>query len=218
MDITAVFADQIEDRSLLQRLLPDKKGVLFFENNALDAITFNCQAIILCHRVASRSSIPRFPIDYNTSRLVVLSDSSHETTIVETLSAGAHHFIDFRQSEKVLAARINAALRFHSQHEYHTLDVEPYIFNQTNRTAYYNNNLLNLSPREFELAYYLFANRNRIVSDSELMTSVWTLPPSVDTRRIDTSICRIKRKMNLNAASSKWKILRLRQTGYQVKC
>ena len=218
MDITAVFIENLDDQSLLQRLLPNKKGMLFFRFDLNDAIEFNCKAIIICHRSSAQSPFPRFPIKYNTPRLVVLSDCSQEKTIVETLNAGAHHYIDLRESEQVLSARVGAAVRCHLQPESRTLVIEPYTFNLDNRTVYYEHRLLDLSPREFELAYYLFSNRNRIVTNSELMRSVWTLPASVDTRRIDTSICRIKKKMNLNRVVSKWNITRFRREGYQVKC
>ena len=218
MDVTAVFVDDVNDQSLLQRLLPERNGMLFFRFHMYDAIEFNCNAIIILHRASTQSPLPRFPIKYKTSRLVVLSDCSQEGTIVETLNAGAHHYIDLRESEQVLSARVGAALRCHLQREYRTLDIEPYVFNLDNRTVYYENRSLDLSPREFELAFYLFSNRNRTVTNSELMRSVWTLPPSVDTRRIDTSICRIKKKMELNKVVSKWKIARFRREGYQVTC
>ncbi len=218
MDKTAVFVDDINDQSLLHRLLPNRTGLLFFRFNFLDAIEFNCNAIIVIHRAAKQSGFPRLPTKYNTSRLVVLSDCYQENTIVETLNAGAHHYIALQESEQVIKARMNAALRFHLKHERQILNIGPYSFNQDNRTAYFENRLINLSPREFELAYYLFSNRDRIVTDSELMTSVWTLPSSVDTRRIDTSICRIRKKMNLNTPFSPWNILRLRREGYQVTC
>ena len=218
MDITAVFVDNLNDQCLMQRLLPERKGLLFFGFDLLDAGHFNCKAIIICHRLSAQSPFPRFPIKYNTSRLVVLSDCSQEETIVESLRAGAHHYIDLHASEQELTARVSAALRCHLQRDCRTLDIEPYKFNLDNRTVSYENCLLDLSPREFELAYYLFSNRNRTVTDSELMRSVWTLPPTVDTRRIDTSICRIKKKMKLNRVVSKWKIARFRQEGYQVTC
>lgn len=216
MDVTAVFVDDANGQSLLQRLLPKSKGMLFFRYDLLNAIEFNCNAIIILHRTSAQSPLPRFPIKYKTSRLIILSDCSKEKTIVESLNAGAHHYIDLSESEQVLSARLGAALRCHLQREYRTLDIEPYTFNLDNRTVYYENRSLDLSPREFELAYYLFSNRDRLVTDSELMMSVWTLPSSVDTRRIDTSICRIRKKMSLNKVVSKWNIARFRREGYQV--
>lgn len=218
MDTTAVFIDNLFDQCLMQRLLPERKGLLFFGFDYLDAGHFNCKEIVICHRLSAQSPFPRFPTQYDTSRLVVLSDCSQEEIIVETLRSGAHHYIDLRESEQVLCARVNAALRCHLQRECRTLNIEPFTFNLDNRTVSYENHLLDLSPREFELAYYLFSNKNRTVTDSELMRSVWTLPSTVDTRRIDTSICRIKKKMKLNRVVSKWKISRFRREGYQVTC
>lgn len=218
MDTTAVFVEDSCDRFLISRLMPDKQGLLFFSFELIDAIEFNCNTIIVCHRASAQTPQPQLPFKHNTSRLVVLSDCQHEKVVVDTLLAGAHHYIDLNDSETVLSARLNAALRYHLKKECQTLSCDPYIFNQDSRTVGFKNRLLDLSPREFELAYYLFSNRNRIVTDAELLTSVWTLPPSVDSRRIDTSICRIRKKMYLNSDLSKWNIVRTRREGYQVLC
>jgi DNA-binding winged helix-turn-helix (wHTH) protein len=73
--------------------------------------------------------------------------------------------------------------------------------------------LVDLSPKEYELACYLFSNRGRVISNSELMTSIWSLPPGMDTRRIDTAACRVRKKLGLNAADG-WELRRLRRVGY----
>lgn len=217
-EIAAVVIDNLADQQLLARLLTPRKFHIFDQCDWIDTSAVHYHAIIVCHRASPQSPLPCLPLRRHNSRIIVLSDSTNENTVVDTLNAGAHQYFNLRESESVLEARLSAALRSHLQRQCRVLNVEPYLFNVDSRTAYYRDRLLDLSPREFELAYYLFANRSRIVLDSELMTSVWTLPPSLDTRRIDTSICRIKKKMNLNTARSKWKVLRLRRQGYQVCC
>ncbi len=218
MDKLAVVIDNVHDQQLIARLLRTRKYQFFAQCEWLCKSNNEFRSIIICHGKSRYAPVPRLPTSHLNSRIIVLSDRVDEECIVDTLNSGAHHYFNRRDTERVLEARIDAALRCHLQHESCILDVEPYIFKVDSRTVFHGKRSLDLNPREFELAYYLFSNRGRVVSDSELMTSVWTLPPSLDRRRIDTSICRLKKKMNLNTAQSKWKIVRLRMQGYQVRC
>ncbi len=218
MDKLAVVVKNDHDQQLISRLLVTRNYRLFDHCTSLCASDEKFESIIICHRRSKQAPAPCLPNAGYTSRIIVLSDRAEEKTIVDALASGAHHYIDLRATERVLEARIDAALRSHPQHESLTLHVAPFTFKVDNRTAYYGEQKIDLTPREFELAHYLFSNRSRFVSESELMISVWTLPPSLDTRRIDTLISRIKRKMNLNTAQSKWKLVRMRNQGYQVRC
>jgi len=149
-------------------------------------------------------------------RLIVLSNCQREDTITGALDAGAHHFFDINEKSYILKVRIESALRAHQFHAMSTLEVAPFKFNVERRKVTTNGKSVHLSPREFSLAYFLFSNYDRIVYDSELMVSIWTLPSSMDSRRIDTAICRIRKKMNLYEDSTDWSLQRLRQVGYQL--
>ena len=218
MDKIAVVIDNVHDQTLMARLLGVRNYRFFAQCEWLCKSNEKFWSIIICKSTSQQTPMQSVPSSHINSRIIVLSNRIDEDVIVETLTAGAHYYFDLRDSERVLEARIDAALKRHLQHESRDLDVAPYIFKADTRAVFHGKRMLNLNPREFDLAYYLFSNRGRVVSDSELMTSVWTLPPWQDKRRIDTSICRIKKKMNLNTAQSKWKIMRLFKQGYQILC
>ncbi len=218
MDKLAVVINNVHDQHSITRVLASRNYQLFSQLEWLYKCNREFAAIIICHRKSQQAPLPALPPSHPNSRIIVLSDQTEENIIVDTLNAGAHHYIARCNSERVLQARIDAALRVHSQQDSLVLEVDPYLFKVDCRTAYYGERMINLTPREFQLAYYLFSNKDRVVSDSELMTSVWTLPPNLDTRRIDTLIYRIKKKMNLNTDQSKWKIDRSFKKGYTVRC
>lgn len=218
MDKIAVVIDNVHDQKLMTRLLGARNCRFFAQCEWLGKSNEIFWSIIICTARSQQAAVQRIPTSHINSRIIVLSNCIDESAIVETLTLGAHHYFNICDSERVLEARIDAALKRHLQHESSILDVDPYTFKVDTRAVFHGKRMLNLNPREFDLAYYLFSNRDRVVSDAELMTSVWTLPPSQDKRRIDTSICRIKKKMNLNTAHSKWKIMRLFKQGYQIRC
>lgn len=212
----AVIANHYSDRQLLACIIKRIACTHFKHIQDFDNANEQFDAIVVLHRRSVQQPNPCIPKGYNPLRLIVLSDSIDEQNVVSTLNFGAHHYINLLESERVIAARLEAALRFHTRVERRILDVNPFIFQVMERTVYRNKRRIDLSPREFELAYYLFTNRDRVILDSELMTGVWTLPSSMDTRRIDTAICRVRNKLGLQVESSAWTLVRLRRQGYQL--
>ncbi len=229
----AVIACEDTDKQLMTQLL-EKAGYsagVFDSVDSVAASQAEHSAIIFCHREST--ALNAAPQSENTStidlptvlglpsvreaqRVVVFSNSPAEETIVTALEQGAHHFFDLSESPQILQARLEAALRQHSIKANRILDVAPFKFNLERRNVYKDSKLISLSPKEYEFAYYLFANRHRVVINSELMTSVWSLPSSMDARRIDTAACRVRKKMQLSDASSGWCLRRIRRVGYEL--
>lgn len=173
-------------------------------------------AYLVCHRADLRVPIPSLVAPVPPGRVIVLSDAQDESTIVATLEAGAHHYFSIDESNRLLAARLSAALREHRSLVLQSLVVDPFRFDLGRRLAFRNDTRIELSPREFEFAYYLFANRDRSITDEELMRSVWTLPRAMGTRRIDTAACRLRKKMPLDGVAG-WILHRARGSGYELQ-
>jgi len=213
----AVLAVDVADRSLMQELLHNVGYMAgFFDNEAaLEASNTHPRATIVCHRKSSRAPSPGLPRNQRGQRVLVFSDCTSEQEVVGTLEAGAHHFFSIDESRRLMQARLEAALRQHYRPWQSELVVSPFRFDLEKRQVSLHDEPVNLSPKEYEFAYYLFSNRQRVVSNGELMTSVWSLPPSMDTRRIDTAACRVRKKMLLNEQTG-WSLRRLRRVGYEL--
>jgi DNA-binding response OmpR family regulator len=213
----AVVAVNLADQKLMQELL-QSVGYLagtFDSEAALDASDAHPQATIVCHRKTPDAPAPGLPRSHRGQRVLVFSDCTGEQEVITALEAGAHHYFNIRESRPVMLARLEAALRQHHHPWQSELVVSPFRFDLEKRRVLLHDDPVNLSPKEYEFAYYLFANRRRVVSNSELMTSVWSLPPSMDTRRIDTAACRVRKKMLLNEQTG-WSLRRLRRVGYEL--
>ncbi len=175
----------------------------------------DAHATIICHRADGEGEEPELPSTLPGARVIVFSDCSNEDNICNTLELGAHQYFDINESLRVMKARLEAALRYHSRPARASFEFADFYFDLQKRRVLREQEALDLSPKEFDFALYLFSHRDRIVGNSELMTSVWSLPPSMDTRRIDTAACRVRKKMRLTEEHG-WRLKRLRREGYQL--
>jgi len=218
----AVLLSNAHDLQLVQHLLADvnhRLQVITDGKRSYDTVSkTGIDVVIICHRYSDSTPAPELPKVAFPTRVIVLSDCHREATIVDTLESGAHHYFDIRESPAVLCVRMIAAMRRNQYNSIDVLEVLPFKFYVERRKVTHNDKPIHLSPREFALAYFLFSNHSRIVLDTELMVSIWTLPSSMDSRRIDTAVCRIRKKMNLYENESGWSLHRLRQIGYQLSC
>ncbi len=216
--VVTVRSSTKEDFLFTRNLLHDVNSNLqiISSGNTADAECPPSNVVIVVHRYSEQNPAPCLPQREKPSRLIVLSDCDSEQIIVNTLNKGAHHYFDITESQRILSVRLSAAMRNHQYNSIDVLEVYPFKFFVERRRVTHNDKPIHLSPREFALAYFLFSNNGRVVVDSELMVSIWTLPSSMDSRRIDTAICRIRKKMNLYENASGWNLQRLRQVGYRL--
>ena len=174
-----------------------------------------CFATVVVHRVTDED-LPYAPLEkHRNSRIIVMSDCNREQTVVGFLKRGARHFFDIRESETLLEARIAASLRQHQGVLLRPLVIGDIHFDVQKRQVTRAGVLVQLSPKEYEFASRVFSNIDQVVSNSELMTSVWSLPPHMDTRRIDTAACRVRKKLRL-CTDHGWELKRIRRVGYRL--
>ena len=175
----------------------------------------DAHATIICHRRINEADAAELPATLPGARVIVFSDCRSEDSICNMLELGAHQYFDIDESRRVMLARLEAALRYHSRPARASFEFADFHFDLQKRRVMREQETVDLSPKEFDFALYLFSHRDRIVGNSELMTSVWSLPPSMDTRRIDTAACRVRKKMRLTEEHG-WRLKRLRREGYQL--
>jgi DNA-binding response OmpR family regulator len=149
------------------------------------------------------------------TRIVVLSDCREESSIVSLLNSGAHHHFYIDESSTVLKNRIDAALRIHNTKTAQFLSIDDIQFDTHKRLVCRSGKRIDLSPKEYELAYYLFTNLDRTIGNGELMSAVWSLPSHMDSRRIDTAACRVRKKLGLSPCLG-WELKRIRMVGYRL--
>ena len=173
-------------------------------------------AVFVIQDVMTRDTLEKFKNMDSFERLVVASRSRNEHIVVTALLNGADFYFDITESNTVLAARLQAALRTRSEKIRPNIVAPPYEFDVQRRKVFLENRPISLSPMEYKLAEYLFSRPEKVVAKSELMLSVWSLPRQNDSRRVDTAACQIRRKMFLGSRPSGWVLQNIRKVGFRL--
>lgn len=159
-----------------------------------------------------RERDPLVPVLFITSR-----DS--EQDIIAALSAGADDYLIKPPRQGETLARISALQRRRqaaSNDDQEPLQFGPYRFDCERDTVTHNDEVIQLTHKEYEFARFLFQNCNRLLSRSHLLESVWGLNADVTTRTVDVHASKIRRKLGLSAESG-WRLVSIYQYGYRLE-
>lgn len=74
---------------------------------------------------------------------------------------------------------------------------------------------IKLSHKEFELLFFLFENRNKVVSRYDILEKVWGYEEQITTRTVDNFIARLRQKVEANVDQPKV-ILTVHGSGYKM--
>lgn len=137
---------------------------------------------------------PRIPVMFVTDR-------GTEDDVVAAMGAGADDYMVKPVRPRELAARIHALLR-RAYPELHQADESrlawgAFGFDVVARQATYAGQMVQLTPKEFDLALLLFRNEGRVVPREHMVAAVWgrEIPPM--SRTIDTHVSRVRTKLGL---------------------
>ncbi|MEH7885951.1 MAG: response regulator transcription factor [Mesobacillus sp.] len=82
--------------------------------------------------------------------------------------------------------------------------------------AYFLGELLELTPKEFELLLFLARNKGRVLTRDQLLSSVWNYDFAGDTRIVDVHISHLREKIEQNTKKPSY-IKTIRGLGYKLE-
>ncbi len=82
--------------------------------------------------------------------------------------------------------------------------------------AYFQESLLELTPKEFELLLYLTKNKGRVLTRDQLLSAVWNYDFVGDTRIVDVHISHLREKIEENTKKPEY-IKTIRGLGYKLE-
>lgn len=131
--------------------------------------------------------------------VLFLTCRSEETDIVAGLAAGADDYMVKPMRRAELMARVFALLRraYPQQQGIQQLTVEPFEFDATAKTIVRDGVPLEVTHKEFDLAFLLFRNLGRLLSRSHIQEAVWGHDHDLPSRTMDTHISRVRSKLQL---------------------
>lgn len=75
---------------------------------------------------------------------------------------------------------------------------EKLLMNTDERTVYYDNKFVQLTPKEYDILYLLIQNRGRVYSKGEIYSVVWKEKYSFDDNNIMAHINKLRKKIEPN--------------------
>jgi DNA-binding response OmpR family regulator len=126
------------------------------------------------------------------------------------LDAGADDYLVKPFEIEELLARIHALLRRSAGHA--QLRLGALRIDRTGRRAVLDDRPLDLTSREFALLLHLAHRSDRVVTRSELLTSVWSIKFDPESNVVEVHMSRLRDKLGKHA----WMIETVRGRGYRL--
>lgn len=170
-------------------------ALVYLKNNSADLILLDwmlpkMSGIKFCETI--RQQDPNTPIIFITARGTVQDT-------VAGLKAGANDYIKKPFDFEELLERIKTQLRDKTQQ---VLRIDDVRIDVAKREVSQNNQIVNLTNKEFDLLYFLIKNRGNLCTRNEIIEQVWDIHFDYDSGVIDVFINSIRKKLGHNTESS----------------
>lgn len=150
----------------------------------------------------------------STVPVILLTAKGQEEDKLFGYEMGADDYMTKPFSPKVLIAKVRALLKRTSEDTFSsTNDYNGLTINKLSHEVKINNEIINLSPKEFELLTYLSGNEGIALSRDTILDNVWGLDYYGDLRTVDTNIKRLREKLGDKASY----IITVRGSGYRFE-
>ena len=146
--------------------------------------------------------------------VILLTAKGQEEDKLFGYEMGADDYMTKPFSPKVLIAKVKALLKRTSEDTFSSLnEYDGLTINKLSHEVKINDELINLSPKEFELLCYLADNEGIALSRDTILDNVWGLDYYGDLRTVDTNIKRLREKLGEKASY----IITVRGSGYRFE-
>jgi two-component system KDP operon response regulator KdpE len=133
--------------------------------------------------------------EWSEMPILVLSAVGEEEQKVRALQAGADDYVTKPFGARELVARLQAALRRASPTEEPRIEAEGLELDFAARTVRRDDELVHLTPIEFDLLRVLARNRGRLMTHRSLLVEVWGPGYADDVQALRTHIARLRAKI-----------------------
>ncbi|PWI57287.1 response regulator transcription factor [Sulfoacidibacillus thermotolerans] len=178
----------------------------------LDLMLPGVDGLELCKRLRQTNS--KIPI-------IMLTARGEEIDRVLGLEMGADDYVTKPFSPRELVARVRAVLRRKADEPVtsNSVEADSYTIGDVHLDASryevtVRGELIELTPREFELLHYLLKNLDRVVSRDQLLDGVWGYEYAGDTRLVDVHISHLRDKIEDDPKNPRY-IKTVRGVGYK---
>ena len=137
--------------------------------------------------------------------VIVATARGEEPDIVLSLNAGADDHLVKPFSVEQLEARVRAVLRRASVAPRGSpLTIGALVIDGAAREASLDGEVLELSPKEFDLLRYLAEHPGEVITKRRLLAEVWRQPYGGSEKTVDVHLSWLRRKLGESAADSRY--------------
>ncbi|GAA0085132.1 response regulator transcription factor [Clostridium sp. MB05] len=185
------------------------EGLNYFISNKVDLVILDIMmpkvdGITVLEMIRKVSTVP----------VILLTAKGQEEDKLFGYEMGADDYMTKPFSPKVLIAKVKALLKRTSEDTFSsTNDYNGLTINKLSHEVKINDEIINLSPKEFELLTYLSDNEGIALSRDTILDNVWGLDYYGDLRTVDTNIKRLREKLGDKASY----IVTVRGSGYRFE-
>ncbi|EAF7311455.1 response regulator transcription factor, partial [Listeria monocytogenes] len=157
----------------------------------IDLMLPNMDGMTICRKIREVSDVP----------IIILTAKESESDQVLGLEMGADDYVTKPFSPLTLMARIKAVTRrknsaTSTENNEDILETTYFKISKRTREIFYQGELLDaLTPKEFDLLYFLMQHPRQVFSREQLLEQVWGYQFYGDERTVDVHIKRLRQKI-----------------------
>ncbi|MGL5151756.1 MAG: response regulator transcription factor [Clostridium sp.] len=186
-----------------------EEGLSVFSSNKVDLVLLDIMmpkldGISVLEKIREVSTVP----------VILLTAKSEEDDKLCGYEFGADDYMTKPFSPKVLVAKVRALLkRTNEEKDTSIKDFNGLIINELSHDVKIDNEVLTLSPKEYELLVFLAKNEGIALTRDGILDAVWGVDYYGDIRTVDTNVKRLREKL-LHKANY---IVTVRGSGYKFE-
>lgn len=165
---------------------------LFFETKPdlvlLDLMLPNLTGIEICRRIRKHSCTP----------IIMITAKGEVMDKVVGLDSGADDYITKPFAIEEVLARIRVAIKRNESNTKMTniIKIGNMLIDQSKRSVKFNEEIIDLTKREYELLFYLVLNKNIVISREQILNEVWGYNYVGETNVVDVYIRYLRTKID----------------------
>lgn len=152
----------------------------------LDVMMPGMNGFEVCKRIRSFSRVP----------IIFLSARTGENDRIKGLILGGDDYLVKPYSFRELSARIRVQLRHNSRIDANRISYPPLSLDLKQHKAFYNNEDIFLSNREYDLLLLLVTNANQVVTYEAISNQIWGTYTENDRKTIMVIASRLRKKLD----------------------
>lgn len=132
--------------------------------------------------------------------IIMLTARDSDIDYIKGLTIGSDDYLTKPFSPMALVMRVKSIFRRiefqnNQQEKNLSLNYGDIKINCKNKSVTCNDEILNLTPNEYNLLTYLFENKDKAISREELLNKIWGYESDVETRAVDDTVKRLRKKL-----------------------